>query len=256
MTALLSSQEPAPFGELNSDGGSSILFISDHHRNRVPASLDNLGLPAEELERHIGYDIGIAWAAEYLVGRFDAPLVHTNYSRLIIDCNREPDAPGSIPEVADGTTVPGNRAIPEHDREARRLELFKPYHDAIHRRIEAMEASGRTPVIVALHSFTPQLRDGGAWRPWHIGILWNEDPRLPVPLIDALRADVNLSIGDNEPYTGRQGVFSMQAHPEARGLVHAAVEFRQDLIGTEAGAHEWAEIFAKALEIAISSITL
>jgi predicted N-formylglutamate amidohydrolase len=258
MATLLTDRDPAPFGERNPDGTSRLLFISDHHRNAVPASLDRLGLPDDELGRHIGYDIGIEWAGNYLSDRFDAPMVHSCFSRLVIDCNRVPGGPGSMPEVADGTEVPGNWALTDAQREARRLEIFEPYHDAIRRRIHAMEADGRMPVVIGLHSFTPQLRDGGTWRPWEIGILWNEDERLARPLIEALREDLALSIGDNEPYSGRDsGVgFSLYAHPEARGLPHVAVEFRQDLIGDKAGARKWAEIFGNALEIALASITL
>ena len=257
MTSILTERDPAPFGERNPEGRSRLLFISDHHLNRVPESLDKLGLPDEELGRHIGYDIGIAWAGEYLSDRFDAPMVHSTYSRLVIDCNRVPGAPGSMPEVADGTEVPGNWALTDAQREARRLEIFEPYHATVRHRIEAMEADGRLPIVVALHSFTPQLRDGGTWRPWEIGILWNQDERLARPLIDTLRDDLSLSIGDNEPYSGRGvGGFSLNAHPEAKGLPHVAVEFRQDLVGDEAGARKWAEIFGNALEIAISSITL
>ena len=108
MPPILTEKEPPAFGERNQTGLSPILFISDHHRNRVPASLNNLGLPDEERARHIGYDIGIAWIADYLSDRFDAPLVHTNYSRLVIDCNRQPGSPDASPVVADGTRIPGN----------------------------------------------------------------------------------------------------------------------------------------------------
>lgn len=256
MTHLLTDRDPVPFGERNPEGASRLLFISDHHRNTVPESLDRLGLPDAELGRHIGYDIGIEWAGDYLSDRFDAPMVYSTYSRLVIDCNRVPGGPGSMPEVADGTEVPGNWALTETDREARRSEIFAPYHEAIHLRIEAMEAAGHDPIVVALHSFTPKLRDRGSWRPWEIGILWNEDERLARPLIEILRRDFSLHVGDNEPYSGREAGFSLYAHPEARGLPHVAVEFRQDLIGDAEGARKWAEIFGNALEIAVSSITL
>ena len=256
MTAILTDRDPCAFGERNSDGRSPVLFISDHHRNRVPASLNNLGLPEEELARHIGYDIGIAWIAEYLSDRFDAPLVHTNFSRLVIDCNRVPGTPDASPAVADGTRVPGNEGLSEAELDARRTELFEPYHSAIRARMDVMEADGRNPVIVALHSFTPMMKDRGTPRPWEIGIIWNEDDRLARPVIEALRKKSPLTIGDNEPYSGRDGGFSLYAHPEARGHPHIGVEFRQDLVGTEEDAHKWAGIFGNALEIAVSSLTL
>lgn len=256
MTAILTEKDLCAFGERNPDGESSFLFISDHHRNRVPASLNNLGLPEEELARHIGYDIGIAWIAEYLSDRFDAPLVHTNYSRLLIDCNRVPGTEGSIPAIADGTPVPGNQGLSGADREQRRIELFEPYHNTVRQRMRTMEAAERTPITVALHSFTPLMQDKGTPRPWEIGIIWNEDGRLALPLIEALRADTALNIGDNEPYSGREGGYSLYEHPEARGHPHIGVEFRQDLVASEKDAHRWAAIFGNALEIAVSSLTL
>lgn len=256
MTAILTDRDVCAFGARNSDGRAPILFISDHHRNRVPASLDNLGLSETELARHIGYDIGIAWIAEYLSDRFDAPLVHTNYSRLVIDCNRVPGMDGSIPEIADSTPVPGNQGLREADREQRRVELFEPYHAAVRRRMAAMEAAGRTPVTVALHSFTPMMQDNGTPRPWEIGIIWNQDGRLALPLIEALRADTSLTIGDNKPYSGREGGYSLYEHPEAAGHPHIGVEFRQDLVAAPEEAHKWAEVFGNALEIAVSSLTL
>jgi predicted N-formylglutamate amidohydrolase len=256
MTAILTEKDLCAFGERNPDGESSFLFISDHHRNRVPASLNNLGLPEEELARHIGYDIGIAWIAEYLSDRFDAPLVHTNYSRLVIDCNRVPGTPDASPAVADGTRVPGNENLSEAALDSRRTKLFEPYHSAIRARMDVMEVDGRNPVIVALHSFTPMMKDRGTPRPWEIGIIWNEDDRLARPVIEALRQNRQLTIGDNEPYSGRDGGFSLYAHPEARGHPHIGVEFRQDLVASEKDAHRWAAIFGNALEIAVSSLTL
>ena len=256
MTAILTGRDPVAFGERNPDGRSPILFISDHHRNRVPVSLNNLGLPKAELARHIGYDIGISWIAEYLSDRFDAPLVHSNFSRLVIDCNRVPGTEGSMPEVADGTRVPGNIGLSPEDREQRRIKLFEPYHRAIRKRMTAMATDGRSPVVVALHSFTPMMQDKGTPRPWEIGIIWNRDERLARPVIEALRGDSALTIGDNEPYSGRDGGYSLYEHPEAAGHPHIGVEFRQDLVATREGAHKWARVFGNALEIAVSSLTL
>ena len=256
MPPILTEKEPPAFGERNQTGLSPILFISDHHRNRVPASLNNLGLPDEERARHIGYDIGIAWIADYLSDRFDAPLVHTNYSRLVIDCNRQPGTPDASPVVADGTRIPGNIDLSNAALDARRTELFEPYHAAIRARLDAMEADGRTPLCVALHSFTPMMKDSGTPRPWDIGIIWNKDDRLVVPIIEALRRNRDLTIGDNEPYSGRDSGFSLQAHPEPRGHPHFGVEFRQDLVASEKDAREQARIFGNALEIAVSSLTL
>lgn len=253
--SLLSPADPAPFGEINPDGSSRILFVSDHHRNRVPAALGRLGLPDGELARHIGYDIGIADVGEYLSERFDAPLVHSAFSRLVIDCNRVPGTPGSIPEVSDGTRVPGNTGIDAAERERRRTEIFEPYHDAIRRRMAAMRAAGREPVMVALHSFTPVF--GGVARPWQIGVLWGDDGRLAEPLIRELRRAGKFEIGDNQPYSGRSPAgYTIDHHAEPAGLVHVAMEFRQDLIADRDGAIEWARIFADALEIVAAELNI
>ena len=157
----------------------------------------------------------------------------------MIDCNRVPGTEGSMPEVADGTRVPGNIGLSPEDREQRRIKLFEPYHRAIRKRMTAMAEDGRSPVIVALHSFTPMMQDKGTPRP-----------------IEALRGDSALTIGDNEPYSGRDGGYSLYEHPEAAGHPHIGVEFRQDLVATREGAHKWARVFGNALEIAVSSLTL
>ncbi|MEO9901107.1 MULTISPECIES: N-formylglutamate amidohydrolase [Alphaproteobacteria] len=256
MTAILTDRDACAFGERNPEGRGTILFISDHHRNRIPASLNNLGLSETELAQHIGYDIGVAWIAEYLSDRFDSPLVHANYSRLLIDCNRVPGTEGSIPEIADGTPVPGNLGLSEADREHRRIAFFEPYHNAVRRRMKAMEAEGRAPITVALHSFTPMMQHNGIPRPWEIGFIWNQDGRLALPLIEALRTDPALTIGDNEPYSGRDGGYSLNQHPEAAGHPHVGVEFRQDLVATREDAHKLARVFGNALEFVVSSLTL
>ncbi|MDA0340862.1 MAG: N-formylglutamate amidohydrolase, partial [Proteobacteria bacterium] len=226
-----------------------VLFTSDHNGVAVPAALDGLGVPAHEMRRHAAYDIGIDAAAKILADRFDAPLVVSNYSRLVIDCNRHPGAAGSIPSVSDGTVVPANAAVSDGQRRAREQEIFHPYHGAIGARIQAMRArdAGAGPLIIALHSFTPII--AGAFRPWDIGILWKDDQRLARPLIEALATDPAIAVGDNQPYSGSDPAgYTVDHHVAPLKLISIGVEFRQDRIEFQAGAEEWAGRFGDALE--------
>jgi len=236
--------EPLPFRFSRLSGRSPALLVCDHASNRVPCRLDDLGLPPEELERHIGWDIGAAGVAERLAIRLDAPLVESRFSRLVIDANRHLSSGGLIPPVSDGTPVPGNDL--DGAERARRIDgLYLPYHQAVMRLIEARIAQGLGPALVFMHSFTPRMN--GFERPWEIGILWDRDPRLPRPLIERLRA-MGLRVGDNEPYSGRSPEdYGLHAHGEARGLPCVLIELRQDLVADQPGMARWAAILEEAL---------
>ncbi|HXH04342.1 MAG TPA: N-formylglutamate amidohydrolase, partial [Candidatus Competibacteraceae bacterium] len=170
---------------------------------------------------------------------------------LVIDCNRQPGDPTSIPELSDGIRIPGNQNLSDTEAERRLEECFWPYHHAITREIARLWRHGPPPAIVSLHSFTPQLR-GFEPRPWHIGILWNHDPRLALPLLDWLREHTDYCIGDNEPYSGRSVGFTMQTHAEAAGLPHVLFEVRQDLLTDAPGLERWADVLARALQAVLA----
>ncbi|MCW5773658.1 MAG: N-formylglutamate amidohydrolase [Rhodospirillaceae bacterium] len=247
---LLADDEPPPYEIVNADGAAPLVLVCDHASNRVPRSLHHLGLAPAPLRDHIAWDIGAADVARRLARRFDAPLALTNYSRLVIDCNRTLADPTSIPAESDGIPVPGNRGLAQGLRLQRAEALFRPYHDAV----EALTArkAERQPAtaFVSIHSFTPVFQR--TRRPWHIGILWNEDGRLAQPLLAAMRRDASLVVGDNEPYSGRDATgYSIQMHAERRGLVHVAVEIRQDMIATADGAGQWAQHLGDALAEAL-----
>lgn len=247
---LLARTEPPPFSFCQLGGRAPLILTCDHASNYVPRALDQLGVDRAELARHIAWDIGAGEVTRQLAPLLDAPAVLSGFSRLIIDANRRLSAGNSIPEISDGTAVPANEALDKTARERRSRCLFTPYHAAVVRLIEAALASGRTPAILFMHSFTPVM--DGFERPWEIGILWDRDPRLAVPLIRALRAR-GLTVGDNEPYSGASPVdYSLHAHGEARRLPCALIEIRQDLIDTAQGAARWAgllgEVVAPLLE--------
>lgn len=242
---LLAPDEPPPVEVVNGPGRAPLLLICDHASNAVPRGLRGLGLDAGVAGRHIAWDIGAAAVTRSLARRLDAPAVLAGYSRLVIDCNRPPGDPTSVPPTSDGVTVPGNRDLDQPAREARLETCFWPYHCTITRLLARMWDGDRAPALLAIHSFTPRLN--GQDRPWHVGVLWNRDPRMAVPLMHRLRERDGLCIGDNEPYSGREIGYSMDTHAGSAGLPHAAVEIRQDLIADEAGAERWAGILAEPL---------
>jgi len=241
---LLGNAEVPPVHELNAAGRSPFLFSCDHYGRLIPRVLGDLGLPENELTRHIAWDIGIAGVAETLSKHLDAHLVAQRYSRLVIDCNRPPAAASSIPIISEATTVPGNEGIARDAAEARRRQIFDPYHQRIDAVIDQRVRDGRPTVLVSLHSFTPVY--AGIARPWHIGTLYHRDTKLPPLLLKQLRAEADLVVGDNEPYAVSDDTdYTIPVHGEARGLMNSGIEIRQDLIGDHSGQQQWAERLAR-----------
>jgi predicted N-formylglutamate amidohydrolase len=248
---LLAADEPPPGEVFNAElldrpGAAPTLFICDHAGRRVPKALGDLGVEPTAFERHIAWDIGAADAARHLARTFAAPLVLGTYSRLVLDLNRDVDDPSSIPEVSDGTPVPGNAALTPEDRAARIEALHAPYHATIDDAVRRLSRDGAVPAVVSVHTCTPVFK--GFARPWQIGVLWNRDPRIAEPLIAALGARGDVVVGDNQPYSGRDGQgYSVKQHAERHGFPAVALEIRQDLVDTHHGAAHWAGIVAEAL---------
>ncbi len=241
---LLSADDPAPFSVLRAGGRSPYLLIADHAGQAVPGALSDLGLPQSELDRHIGWDIGIAGTTARLAGLLDACAIVQAYSRLVIDCNRPLDAPGSIAAVSDGTPVPGNAALDATQRERRIAEIFRPYHTRIAAELDRRAGEGIPTILIAMHSFTPGMN--GRDRPWHAGVLYQRDARFAHALRDALCAEGDLVVGDNEPYSVSDATdYAIPVHAERRGLPHVELEIRQDLIADDAGQQAWAERLAR-----------
>ena len=236
---VLADDEPPPFGVECADGRSAFLIVCDHAGRRIPRSLGTLGLDDAELSRHIAWDIGARGVGAHLARLLDAPMIAQTYSRLVIDCNRPLTSPTSITVLSERTEIPGNQHLPEADRAARAKEIFAPYHARIAAELDARAARGQPTILVSMHSFTPVFKD--FVRPWHIGMLYNRDPRLARALLDLIRADGRFVAGDNEPYAVSDGTdYSVPVHGERRGLPHIEIEVRQDLIESEAGQREWA----------------
>jgi predicted N-formylglutamate amidohydrolase len=243
---LLGEGDIPPVHEANAEGASPFLLIADHYGRVLPRGLGDLGVVEGELKRHIAWDIGIAGVTERLAKRLDAHLVAQRYSRLVIDCNRPPAAVSSIPVISEDTAIPRNEGISEHERDARRREIFEPYHHRIDAVINGRLHDKRSTVLVSLHSFTPVY--AGVARPWHIGALYNRDTVLPHLLLKHLRAESDLVVGDNEPYAVSDLTdYTIPVHGEARGLINTGIEIRQDLITDQSGQQQWAERLATIL---------
>lgn len=221
------------------------LVTCDHASNAVPPMISggDLGLPAREMGRHIAYDIGAAGVSRRLAERLDSPAVLSTFSRLVIDPNRGEDDPTLLMQLYDGTVIPGNRVIDAAERE-RRLDLcYRPYHAEV----ERLAARRDDTVYIAVHSFTPRL-NGRAMRPWQVGVLYGYDARFGRALIDRLRQEPDLFIGENEPYSGDLKGDSVDRHALHHGRPNALVEIRHDLIETEEQQLAWADRLAPILE--------
>ena len=246
VSPLIGPNDPPPFEVYNSEGTAPILFVCDHASRSIPQSMNNLGLNQAALDLHIAYDIGAAELTRMLARRLNSQAVLAGYSRLLIDCNRQPGDPQSILQVSDGITIPGNRNLSDSDQAVRAETFLWPYHHAIDTAFAQLRRTGPEPLLFSVHTFTPSL--GGEDRFWDLGVLWNRDPRLAVPLIDLLCQHRGLLVGDNEPYSGKEIAYTINLHAGSAGLANAAVEVRQDHCEIEEELTRWADIFADALE--------
>jgi predicted N-formylglutamate amidohydrolase len=243
------SLNPSPvqsFARISGDLKKGIILLADHARNTVPAEYGSLGLPPEQFQRHIAYDIGVEAVTGGLAVRLGCPALMAAYSRLLIDPNRGADDPTLIMRLSDGAVIPGNALVDDAERERRLARYHRPYHAAIAAEIDAALAQGIDPLLVSIHSFTPYWK--GIARPWHVGVLWDRDDRFAAGLLKALRAEGDLCVGDNEPYSGALEGDTLYTHGTRGGLRHGLIEIRQDLIARQTGVDEWISRLAPILE--------
>lgn len=252
---LLSEEEPGPWEVLNPHSLSPLVILCDHASNRVPKSLRHLGLALDVFGKHVAYDIGCEKLTRALADRFDSTALLAHYSRLVIDLNRHPGDGSSIPTVSDTIEIPGNCNLSPDQIKQREEALFWPYHNQVERILNRIKARGQTPILCAIHSFTPLFK--GFQRPWHIGVLWDRDQRLSSPLLKQLQAVPKICVGDNEPYHARNPVgYTMDIHGEKHGHPHILLEIRQDLINHDAGVSEWASVIYSHLTKVLAEVDL
>jgi predicted N-formylglutamate amidohydrolase len=244
---LLEPDEPPAFSQWRTEGQSNFLVVADHASNRIPRRLYNLGLPASELQRHIAWDLGCLGVAKQVAAALDAPLIAQNYSRLVIDCNRPPGVESAIPTESEWTRIPGNQGLSAEQVRARRTEIFDPYHEHVQALLDARIAAGRSTILVAQHSMTDTYK--GVPRSMDAAVLYNRDRRFAGLMLDMLRREQDLLVGDNEPYfVSDETDYTVPHHAEARGLPYVEIEIRQDLILDEQGQSEWAGRIVRALQ--------
>lgn len=250
--SLLAEGEASPVTVESAGAGGPFLIVVDHAGRKVPQALADLGLPEEELARHIAWDIGAAAVAQELGRRLDACVIRQTYSRLVIDCNRDPVRADSIVLVSDGTDVPGNQDLSPEARAARRAAIFDPYHAAIAAELDARAARGLSTVLVAVHSFTPVM--AGFERPWRHGILHLGQSAFSLAMLAQLVAHSESPVGDNEPYAMNDVDYTAPHHAIGRGLDYVELEINQALIGEAAGQRSQAAFLAPLLTEALAEI--
>ncbi len=232
---------------LNEGGTAKVLLVADHASNAIPRAMGKLGLDDWILDQHVAYDIGSSKLITHLARHLDAPAVVAGYSRLLVDLNRSLEDPTAFPEESDGILIPGNLQLSPEDKALRVKSFYTPYRKAIERMLGRFRERQVAPAFISIHSFTPEL--AGLERPWHVSLMWDKDPRIPVPLLKRLRAHPDgFNVGDNQPYSGRHPAdYTIDHHAEAAGLPHVSIEVRQDLVNSEGGAERWAIILYGAL---------
>jgi predicted N-formylglutamate amidohydrolase len=240
---LLGDADPQPIEFCNKSGAARVLLVCEHAGQLIPSALGDLGVSESEMARHIGWDIGAASVTKKLAKLLDAQAILQRYSRLVIDCNRPPEAPDAMPEIADNTIIFGNQHLTEIEKAQRADEIFWPFHRAVDQAIR----SGQFDYVISIHSFTPRL--AGQDRPWPLAFLYRGDAVTPSRLAKAIkRKNPDLNIGMNEPYQiDDESDWFVPKHGEENKIAHALIEIRNDEIGDELGQGNWAKILAAAI---------
>ena len=254
---LLSAGDPAPVEVAFPDGASPVFLVCEHAGRAVPERLGDLGVSPADMDRHVAWDVGAGPVARMMAQRLGATLVLQNFSRLVVDCNRPFDAESCFPAVSDETAIPGNKGLSDALRRCRYDEIHRPFHDRIAGLLDARADASRSTLLIAVHSYTKQLR-GGSERPWHLGLLFNRDATLSRRLMPHIaRRAPGLNLALNEPYSVDDYTdYTIPVHGEARGLPHVLLEIRNTEIRDKAGQAYWAELLSDALGDVVAAMEL
>ena len=243
---MIGRDDPAPFVVLEEHGTAPALVVCDHASRSIPRALGRLGLPELPSWQHIAWDIGAGELARGLAHALDAPAVIAGYSRLVVDCNRSPDDPECFRTESDGWAIPGNQGLTDYQKRVRLGSFFDPYHECIAAMTGGFRARGVVPLLIAVHSFVPRL--GAQERPWHVGVLWDQDEPNARRLMSGLAEDPGLVVGDNQPYSGKHPAnYTIDHHARAHGLPHVCIEVRHDQLDSPAGVERWVRRLARII---------
>jgi predicted N-formylglutamate amidohydrolase len=249
---LLSPQEPTPYRVINPLAETPALLVCDHASSRFPEALGDMGLDPFARRCHLAIDIGAGALTERLAESLGVTAVLAQYSRLVVDCNRQLLDPSAFLVFGDGIFVPGNNNLSDADKKQRSDAIYWPYHKVISDQVGRLRSLGPPPLFVSIHSFTPVLN--GISRSWEMGVLWDADEEVAKIVIEELRR-AGYEVGDNEPYSGKAPQdFTVDHHAEGGSLRHAAIEIRQDLIDDDHGVDEVAEVLHRVFELVAERI--
>ena len=252
---LLSADDPPVFTVERAQGTSAFVLTCDHAGREIPRKLTSLGLSEHELSMHVAWDLGVAELGRRLSACLDAFLILHSYSRLVIDPNRPPSACDSIAVLSESTRIAVNEGLSAADARERLEQLVLPYHQRLADELDARRARSdpsiaHPSILVALHSFTPIYLNEA--RPWHAGVLYGRDARFGLLVLEQLRSDIALRVGDNQPYSvSDDSDYTLIVHGEQRGIPHVGIEIRQDLLASAADAERWAEQLTRVLQAAL-----
>ncbi len=252
---LIGPDDPPPYSIYNADVTAPMLLVCDHASREFPAAMHQLGLADWVLDQHVACDIGAGMVTRHLADRLNAPAVLAGYSRLIVDLNRQLDHESAFTRISDGIAIPGNLDIGEQERQQRIQSFFNPYHGAISQRLDVFEERGVVPAFLSIHTCTPVFDN--VVRHCQIGVMWDSDPRIPLPLMAKLKEVPDLKVGDNEPYSGRHpDDYTIDFHAERTGLPNVGIEVRQDLVSTPEGVARWGDVLSEAFKAVLDDTSI